>query len=111
MIDIRLERDEAANPVRLRVSGHAGKGAYGQDIVCAAASALVETLILGMSRVAPARAEWRVDEGLAEIWWPQGISAESRAVVETICLGLKDLAETEPKHVRWREGPAISGNK
>lgn len=38
--------------VHLDVSGHAGHAAYGEDIVCAAVSAIVQTALLGLEAVA-----------------------------------------------------------
>ncbi|MCL5115639.1 MAG: ribosomal-processing cysteine protease Prp [Firmicutes bacterium] len=103
MIQVRLWRTAAGEPARLTVTGHADRGAYGQDIVCAAASALVETLIIGLNTVLHESPMGSVDPGDADLAFRQPLSSEARAVVETIAAGLKDLAETEPNAVRFDE--------
>jgi uncharacterized protein YsxB (DUF464 family) len=99
VIRVRVQRSRQGSPVALMVEGHAGRGAYGEDIVCAAASALVETLMLGLTEVVAEIPQGRVDDGLADLRFFQPMSGEARAIVETIVRGLKDLASTEPDAV------------
>ncbi|NMP21229.1 ribosomal-processing cysteine protease Prp [Sulfobacillus harzensis] len=103
MVTVGLTRGPDGQPWKLRVSGHAGQGAYGEDIVCAAVSALVETLSLGLARVVHEPAGGQVEPGNAEFLFHQPMGAETRAVVETILVGLKDLAASEPQAVRYQE--------
>ena len=46
MIKISVMRQDDEKIIGLSVEGHAGAGAYGQDIVCAAVSALAQSVIL-----------------------------------------------------------------
>ena len=49
MITVTVTR-ENGNPVGFRVSGHANMGEYGEDLVCAAVSAIVfNTMIAGLT--------------------------------------------------------------
>lgn len=102
MIEIVLYRRANGEPERLTMTGHAGAGRHGQDIVCAAASALIETLMIGLVKVSGQSPEGTVDDGNADIRFGLPQSVESRAIIETICQGLEDLAQTEPKYVRFR---------
>lgn len=84
----------------LEVRGHAGQAPYGQDIVCAAVSALVETLALGLSHFR-ADGQWRLEEGA--FTYEGRPSTEVQAVLETMLLGFRSLAESHPRYVRYKE--------
>lgn len=103
MIDVRLQRGDNGQPKQLSVHGHAGRGQYGQDIVCAAASVLVETLMLGLTDVAHEPPVGEVDPGSADVVFRWPMSSEAQAIIETIVRGLKDLAESEADAVRFVE--------
>lgn len=102
VIDVVLWRDHDARPLRLSVSGHANRGRYGEDIVCAAASALVETLVLGLREVVHEKPAGQVEAGNADLRFT-GLSSEGRAIVDTIVCGLRDLASSEPDAVCFVE--------
>ena len=91
--------------LRLRMEGHAGAGAYGEDPVCAALSMLSMTLERRLSELAehcfPAisrapgcfRAACSPEEAYA---------GQCRECFETVAAGLELLAEERPEHVRFR---------
>lgn len=103
MIEICVWRRSDGRAVRLSVSGHAGQAPRGEDIVCAAASALVETLSLGLREVVHQPAVGPVEDGQADLRFAADLSGEGQAVVNTIAYGLKDLARTVPDAVRYHE--------
>lgn len=109
MIRVRLTRAADDTPTRLEVAGHAGRGAYGEDIVCAAVSALVETLTLGLTHVSAQPPRGAVDPGQADIVFVQPMSIETRAIVETMVVGLKDLARSDPNAVRFNTLRSANG--
>jgi uncharacterized protein YsxB (DUF464 family) len=97
---IRVQRLSAADGrITAVVSGHAGSAPHGEDLVCAAVSALVETWRLGFERVVAGHGGAAVDEGRAEFWWDAG-SREASAVADTMMAGLADLAESFPRFVQ-----------
>jgi uncharacterized protein YsxB (DUF464 family) len=100
MVKVRIHRT-AGRVTGLTVSGHAGQAPGGEDIVCAAVSALVETLAIGLRQVVPGQAEWQVEDGHAEFRL-SGSDPAQAAVVDTIAAGLADLAATYPNFVRIR---------
>ncbi len=53
---------------RIRVTGHAGAGEYGRDLVCAAVSALVINFINSAEAVCGIRLNARVDPGDVDVW-------------------------------------------
>ena len=103
MIRVDLTRNAAGQPLTLRITGHADQGDYGEDIVCAAVSALVETLALGLAEILKEPYQGHVDAGDATFSFHPPMRSESRAVVETILAGLKDLSASEPQAVRYQE--------
>jgi uncharacterized protein YsxB (DUF464 family) len=111
MIHVAGWTDQDDHMVRLRVTGHAGSGSYGEDTVCAAVSALVETLRLGFERQASA-SRCVVDEGSAEFWINPERDPAAEIAVAWVARGLQDLADSHHQFVRWRlhdhEGAAQS---
>lgn len=108
MIRVRVERD-GQRTTALSVSGHAGMAPKGQDVVCAAASALTETLQLALTRMAAAGWRGRVVSGRAVFGFDAGLEAPARAVVDAVVWGLQDLAASYPAFVHYREVAAGSG--
>lgn len=106
MIEVRVWRSRSGAPTRLVMRGHANRGPYGQDVVCAAASALVETLSLGLTDVLRYSFDGMVEEGHADLAFPGPLDVETQAVIDTICRGLQDLAASEPRAVRYHEDKA-----
>ena len=80
--------------VRLRVHGHADTAPYGQDLVCAAVSAIVQTAALGLGRLDTAAPPAEIGDG--DVRW-QGESGEAgQIILETCLIGLRDIAESHP---------------
>ncbi len=52
--------------IKIKVTGHAGFGSKDSDIVCAAASAVIQTAIVAITRVAMVRQKVRQKHGLLE---------------------------------------------
>lgn len=71
------------------MSGHAGAGEPGRDIVCAALSILMYSLVAS-------GAEGRVERGAAELLLPD------RDVDVALC-GFRLLAESYPEYVSYKE--------
>ncbi|MGE5508484.1 MAG: ribosomal-processing cysteine protease Prp [Chitinophagales bacterium] len=104
MITVEVRRAEG-RVTGFSVSGHAGFGKRGTDIVCAGVSVLVDTTVLSLSQVAgiPVQAEagpGRMDCSLPESLDP---AAAGRAglLLETMLLGLKEIARAYPGRLRF----------
>ncbi|KYO64757.1 ribosomal-processing cysteine protease Prp [Thermovenabulum gondwanense] len=104
MVDITIWKDLKGNIAGLEIKGHAGYADYGSDIVCAAVSALAETAILGVKKIAAVNANTVKKEGLVRIEIPEVLPEENRyrvnIILRTITAGLEDLAKTYPEYVR-----------
>jgi uncharacterized protein YsxB (DUF464 family) len=81
--------------VGLESRGHAGRGIEGEDIVCAAISVLVQTLLMGLRDVAEvSEAECEVDraEALIRVRWPGARASELGLLTRSIVLSLREVA-------------------
>lgn len=83
----------------LTVTGHAGAGPPGQDIVCAAVSALVQTLAGALEKLTPDAAICRLEPGSAEIRLHRP-SAKARLLMDAFCIGAAAIAERYPNYVK-----------
>ena len=81
---------------RITVTGHAGAGAYGHDIVCAGVSTLVQ--VIGISLEGLARVE--ISPGKAVFEWEDGYSPQREALIDALWLGLVMIADKYPEHVK-----------
>jgi len=90
---------------RADVSGHAGCGARGEDLVCAGISALVQAALNGLDCFTAGRFGWQTDpDGSATMVLDRNLDAESQkcahVVLKTLELGLSALAESYPEALR-----------
>jgi len=85
--------------VGLRVRGHAGFAVAGQDIVCAAASALVLSAAHGLRRHCEVRP--RITDSSTEfrLEVPGGGNPRAQAVLETAVAGLEAIAASYPGYM------------
>ena len=105
MITVTVTR-ENGNPVGFRVSGHANMGEYGEDLVCAAVSAIVQTAILGITEVCHISAGVSIDEGETVCILNKDASADEiqRAgiVIDTMIAGLRSIQQSYPRTLKFR---------
>ena len=91
--------------VRIESEGHTGYAYHGEDIVCAALSALVQGAALGVLKVVGVKAEYRVNEekGSLDLVIPREIGAQERhdcnVILETLLVSVKDLAEGYSEYI------------
>lgn len=108
MIKVRVQRTPAGNIAGIRVDGHAGFADPGEDIVCAGVTALVVTALIGLKRVAEHPHEGKATSGqmycrLKEGGTPESL-AKAQVILETVLLGLQDIAKDYHQFVRVTEG-------
>ncbi|MBX5437199.1 MAG: ribosomal-processing cysteine protease Prp [Alicyclobacillaceae bacterium] len=89
---------------RFAVRGHAGFGKPGQDIVCAAVSALVYNAINSAERLLGARldASDRRDELTCSVR-PEADRPEVQLLLRSMVLGVEQIADLYPRHVQIRK--------
>ncbi len=105
MITVTVTR-ENGDPVGFKVSGHANMGEYGEDLVCAAVSAIVQTAILGITEVCHISAGVSIEEGETVCILSKDANADAiqRAgiVVNTMIAGLRSIQQSYPRTLKFR---------
>jgi uncharacterized protein YsxB (DUF464 family) len=103
MINIEITRNSDNAVEMVKVSGHAHFAPHGEDIVCAGVSSLVQSAIMGLERhlKRDIKLHQTKDEFAAEL--VEKPDELTQAILETMCLGLLEIAGLYPKSVRIRD--------
>lgn len=103
MIKIIICKSSKGTITGFKVTGHSGYNAYGKDIVCSAVSALAQTALLGLVKVAEAEVDYQIDEGCLVCSLKNAESDRkcimSEAILETMYEGLKNIRESYEKYI------------
>jgi uncharacterized protein YsxB (DUF464 family) len=85
----------------VKISGHGG-AARGNDLVCAAVSAVAETALAGLLHYGGDLVSWRLDEGFLSIRTPEtGNEREPlNVIMTTLAIGMREIAREHPERVR-----------
>ena len=101
MLDVTFYRDSRDRLSCIFACGHAGWADRGEDLVCAAASAILQTAQLGLQEHARVQLEVRQGAGELSLRWPEPArdGAAVIAIVRTAELSIIALAKQYPEHV------------
>ena len=94
---------EAGGIVAFDAAGHANFAPHGQDIVCAGVASVVQTAAIGLERVLKRETETEVAGGKLKLRLTAPPDSETQAILETMVLGLKEIAAQYPRQVVIRE--------
>ncbi len=104
MIDVTVYQNTAGTAVGLRMKGHAEYAAYGQDIVCAAVSALVINTINAVESFTDDTFEQAIhqeEDVVSFMLTSDPVSASSELLLKALILGLSGIqSEYGKKHVK-----------
>lgn len=102
MIDVRVRKDSRDRLSSFFASGHAGWAESGEDVVCAAVSAILQAAWLGMTEIASVAVTATREDGRLELAWPRDARGDARvaAIVGTAALAVERIAAQYPDHVR-----------
>ena len=98
MLTITFKKNQIGEITGFVADGHTNYGVEGEDIVCAAASSIIQTAALGILVVAETGAEFKKDDkkGYFELNLPDDITPTQRRdcniILRTMLVGLDDLA-------------------
>ena len=90
----------------IECSGHSGYSHKGSDIICAAVSALMNALILGLNDVAEvsdAHYEIDAESALMKITWPVHEAGRLEVLTHTIRDSLIRIAQDNPRYAKIQE--------
>jgi len=103
MLVVSFVYDKHGFPVRVEAKGHADWAVLGRDVVCAAASTILQSTWLGITEVAGIVVEGTRESGYLKMAWATSDrpSEALRILVTTADLSLKQLAKQYPKNLRY----------
>lgn len=92
-----IEVNRLADGITIR--GHAHYAEPGKDIVCAAVSVLVQTLIQSVESLTADKIEYDMQPGTVDIkFWC--LSDQSKVLIDAFFIGIKGIAEAHPDNVK-----------
>ena len=102
MIEVYVRRDSRQRLSSLFATGHADWAEHGQDVVCAAVSAVLQAAWLGLDQVARVPVEAGRSDGTLSLRWPADRRDDPalRAIVGTAEAAVATIALQFPEHVR-----------
>ena len=102
MVEVRVRKDSRDRLSSFFASGHAGWAESGEDVVCAAVSAILQAAWLGLSDVAMVAVIATREDGRLELTWPVQSRADAAvaAIVGTAAISVERIASQYPDHVR-----------
>lgn len=88
------------------MDGHAGYGAYGEDIVCAAVSSVAQAALLGLKDFLGNRVSFKKRAGhlSVDIEPEAAAGAEARAIVRTLELAVLAIFKEYPDRIKVMQG-------
>ena len=93
MIDVTVRENE------LTVSGHAGYAARGEDIICAAVTALSITLFKSLTDLTEDKIEYDIQPGWVDIKY-RDLSEKAKALIDSFFIGICLVVDEFPGYIR-----------
>ena len=102
MVTVTFRRDSRNRLSSLFAEGHAGWADPGEDVVCAAASAILQAAWLGLAEHARVDVEAERTGGRLALRWPEDARDRDdvQAIVATAELSIASFAHDFPKNIR-----------
>ena len=109
MVEVRFRRDSRDRLSSVFSTGHAGQGEPGEDVACAAVSALLQAAWVGLTDVARVAVSGHRRSGDLLMRWPEDVRARAdvHAIVATAELAVEQIAKQYRGAIRYvREAEA-----
>ena len=107
MIRVSVQRNKQNQPVSVEIRGHALFAGHGKDIVCAAVSMLVQTVVFALDDLLKLKPPLRMEEGYLLLSHPEKMAKSQEEkyylLLETMLLGLKETAKAYTANVSYKE--------
>jgi uncharacterized protein YsxB (DUF464 family) len=103
MVTVIFKKDSRQRLSSVLAEGHAGWAQYGDDIVCAAVSAILQAARLGLESYAKVDLSVTQQEGDLRFEIPEGRRDDEavRAILATAALSVEQIAKQFPGHVAY----------
>lgn len=104
MVHVKLEKT-GEDVTKVEAKGHAGYAKYGRDIVCASASVIIQTALLGVRDVSDANVRFVRNDEAGYISFTiapteENIRVRQQAILQAMVLGLRDLEKGYKAYVK-----------
>lgn len=99
MIQVRPERTNGRMS-GFTVRGHADYAAAGEDIVCAAVSAVTLTAALGLKDVLRKAGTYENEAGILTVRLTDPLDEATELIFQTMLTGLAEISRQYPQHIR-----------
>ena len=96
MITVTVEKKKDAY-VRFLSKGHAGYAEYGQDIVCAAVSALIINTVNSIEQLTADQIEVTEKDGFVSFRFNKPITEQGTLLMDSLLLGLTEIENSYQK--------------
>lgn len=108
MVELHVRRDSRQRLSSFFATGHAGWAESGEDIICAAVSAVLQAAWLGLVEIQQIEVTGSRADGRLELAWPASARDDlgAQAIVATAVLSVERMATQFPDHVRVINEPA-----
>lgn len=102
MLEVTFFRDGRDRLCAVLADGHAAYAEHGEDVVCAAVSAILQAARLGLEAHAKIDLEVVQRSGTMRLRWPESARDDTalQAIVSTAELAIRQIATQYPDHVR-----------
>ncbi len=102
MVELHVRKDSRQRLSSFYAIGHTGWAESGEDIVCAAVSAVLQAAWLGLAEVRQIDVTGSRSGGRLELAWPPDARDDlgAQAIVATAVLSIERMAMQFPDHVR-----------
>ncbi len=102
MINVTIYKDNQNLSYRYIVEGHANYNKYGKDIICAAISALVQTILVTLDEICGITYKVVQDRGFIEVLvFEEDIALkEVQALFKALEIGIEAIEDEYQKYVR-----------
>jgi len=103
MLEVRFRRDSRDRLSSVVSNGHAGQGEPGEDVACAAVSALLQAAWAGLTDVAHVAVTGHRRAGDLLMRWPEEVRDRDdvRAIVATAELAIEQIAKQYRGAIRY----------
>lgn len=101
MINVKICRNAQNDIISYEVTGHSNLAPAGEDIVCAAVSALAQTIVIGLYQVLQQKPDYVIEDGLLRCFINQDLNhiqrREATVLLETMLLGIQNIQQQYPE--------------
>jgi uncharacterized protein YsxB (DUF464 family) len=107
VLEVRFRRDSRDRLSSVVSTGHAGHGEPGEDVACAAVSALLQAAWVGLTDVAHVAVSGHRRTGDLLMRWPEDVRDRDdvRAIVATAELAIEQIAKQYRGAIRYVREP------